>query len=202
MISRRVSTPGLEPVHRRALSALAVIAALTLIVPAGCSTIGEVWDDFFGSEEEIDPFEEGLLSAAAFAAPPGSTSQYLAQLAKELEWEEDVTHDLLLREAVIEEKFSERVEPRLLGLFFRKGFSVLPILGEGHEFNRDTLVRGDLVNSRYLVRTKIPIRIIFLGLAENIVIIYPIDGVQPQVFNRTPASTVAVRESRLERYLN
>lgn len=148
------------------------------------------------------PSEPGMLQMVALGAPPGSISQYLAELADELGWEADVRADPFLREAVDAGAYDERVEPRLLGLFFRKGFSVLPVVGEGHEFTRDTVIRGAVSNSRFLVKAAEPIRIIFLDRVDNIVIIYRKNGRQPQVFNRIAQGSVALRESRLDYYLN
>ena len=152
--------------------------------------------------EPPDPFANGVLNTTAHRAPPNSTVQFLARMADQLGWEVDVAQDLLLRESVEEEHFQEKVQPRLLGLFFKNGFSVLPRLGEGHEFTHDTLVQGDVAHSRYLVKTREKIRIIFIGMAENIVIVYPKDGKQPQVFNRNPDSTVALRASKFDRFIN
>jgi hypothetical protein len=143
-----------------------------------------------------------VLKTAASDAPPGSPSQYLAMLADNFGWEAEVNQDLLLRRAVSAGDFPERVEPRLLGLFFKQGFSVLPSVGEGHEFSRDTVVRGAVANRQFLVRAKGPIRIVFLEPADNIVIVYAKNAEQPQIFSRVPTSTVAVRESRSDLYLN
>ena len=149
-----------------------------------------------------DPFGQGVLKAVVNEAPPGSPAQYLAVLADDFGWETEVNQDLLLRRAIAAQEFQERVEPRLLGLFFKRGFSVFPSVGEGHEFSRDTLVRGAVANRQFLVRAKGPVRIIFLEPADNIVIVYAKNAEQPQIFSRVQTSTVAVRESRSELHLN
>ena len=149
-----------------------------------------------------DPFGQGVLKTVVNEAPPGSAAQYLAVLADDFGWEAEVNQDILLRRAVAAQSFLERVEPRLLGLFFKQGFSVLPSVGEGHEFSRDSVVRGAVANRQFLVRAKGPVRIIFLEPADNIVIVYAKNAEQPQIFSRVQTSTVAVRESRSELHLN
>lgn len=174
---------------------LGVLLGAWLWAAAGCGWFGP-------SEPAPDPFAGGTLNGVAHLAPAGSESAFLARLADDMGWEEAVARDALLRESAREGAFADKVRSRLLGLFFRQGFSVLPTLGEGHEFTRDTLVRGKVADSRYLVRTREAIRIIFVELAQNVVIIYPKDGTEPQVFTRRPESSVALRASRLELYLN
>jgi len=150
----------------------------------------------------VDPFGQGVLKTVVNEAPPGSPAQYLALLADDFGWEAEVHQDFLLRKAVTGKEYPERVEPRLLGLFFKQGFSVLPSVGEGHEFSRDTVVRGAVANRQFLVRAKGPVRIIFLEPADNIVIIYAKNAEQPRIFSRVQTSTVAVRESRSDLHLN
>jgi hypothetical protein len=190
-----------------------LMAGLALWVAAGCGLFGEAQappatpgaaqaDAPGEAEAPAAPFDQGVLKEAANRAPAGSVAQYLATLADELGWEAEVNQDLLLRQSIEAGDFEQRVEPRLLGLFFKMGFSILPSVGEGHEFTRDSVVRGNAANSRFFVRARQPVRIIFLDQVDNIVIIYPKNGQQPQLFNRIGRSTVALRESRLEQYLN
>ena len=108
---------------------------------------------------------------------------------------------LVLLAAVVDEDFAQKVEPHLLGLYYRNGFSVLPVVGEGHQFARDSLVRGAVASSRLLVTTREPIRIIFLDGADNVQIVYPQDGTEPRVFAIDENAVVAVRQSLLEQYL-
>lgn len=190
----------------------ALLAALLLL--GGCSYVSS----FFGSEadakakganevkeakveEPKDPFEEGVLKAVAHFAPSGSTTQYLARIAEQYGWEKAVARNTLLRNAVVEKKFDEKVEPYLLSLFFSKGFSVLPTVGEGHQFARDTIVRGGVADSRFLVTTRERVRIIFLTPLRNVLIIFPQDGTQPQLFTPKNGGVVAVRRSLLKQYL-
>lgn len=147
------------------------------------------------------PFAAGVLNTVAQRAPVGSATQLLARLAAEFGWEEQAGQNPLLKEAVLEEQFAERVEPILLGLYYRNGFSVLPIVGEGHQFNRDSVVRGAMGSSRLLVSTRDPVRIIFLQPVENVQIVYYQDGVQPQVFTVSDRAVVTVRQSLLKQYL-
>jgi hypothetical protein len=206
---------------RRRIGALSLVAGLVMGL-AGCGLFGGGEPDApapisqTGAEgaagagadavpqpgQPAGPFAQGVLKTAANRAPAGSAAQLLATLADDMGWENEVNQDLVLREAIGEGAFEDRVEPRLLGLYFRKGFSVLPSVGEGHEFTRDSVVRGPVANRRFFSRSREPVRIIFLDQADNIVIIYPKNAGQPQVFNRITTSTVALRESRLEQYLN
>jgi len=201
--------------HRAGAAARTGAVLLVLSLAAGCSLFGSNTSPALGPDGEVlepgtepvagaapDPFEPGVLKTVVSAAPAGSNSQYLAVLADEFGWEAEVNQDLILRRAVAAGAFPDRVEPRLLGLFFRQGFSVLPSVGEGHEFSRDTVVRGHVANRHFLVRAKRPVRIVFLEQADNIVIIYPKDSEQPLVFNRVESSSIAVRESRSNLYLN
>jgi len=213
------ASPSLARVSRRARHGVILAALWGAAALAGCGLFGGGTPPAPPPEEQAAgaagtadapeaparppaPFSLGVLREAVNQAPPGSASQFLATIADELRWEEDVNQDLALRQAISEGQFDERVEPRLLGLFFRKGFSVLPSVGEGHEFARDSIVRGPAANRRFFARSRDPVRIIFLDQVDNIVIIYPKNAGQPQVFNRIPTSSVALRESRLDQYLN
>jgi hypothetical protein len=148
-----------------------------------------------------DPFAAGVLNVTAERAPPGSSVQLLAQLAAEFGWEEQVAQNPLLKKAVLEREFQRRVEPALLGLYYNNGFSVLPVVGEGHQFNRDTVVRGALGSSRLFVSTREPVRIIFLRPVQNVQIVYHQDGVEPRVFSVSAEAVVAVRQSLHKSYL-
>jgi hypothetical protein len=125
----------------------------------------------------------------------------LAQLAAGFGWEEQVASHPALQGAVLEGRFAERVEPILLGLYFRNGFSVLPVVGEGHQFNRDTVVQGALGSSRLLVSNREQIRIVFLRPVQNVEIVYYQDGIEPQVFSVSDQAVVAVRQSLSRLYL-
>ena len=91
--------------------------------------------------------------------------------------------------------------PFLLSLYYKHGYSILPRVGEGHQFGRDSIVRGVSGTSRLLVTSKEPLKLIFLGAVENVQIIYPQDGQPPQIFAVSSAGTIAVRKSQLEQYL-
>ena len=172
---------------------VAVLLAAMLILSAGsCSWFG-FGDDEAAEEEDI--FAAGMLKAIAGTAPSGSNSQYLAGIADQFGWEKSLARNKLLRTAVEEEEFKSRVEPYLISLFYRNGFSVLPRLGEGHQIARDTLVRGAVGTSRYLVMTREQVRIIFLGRVQGVQLIYPRDGTEPQIFSRDENGTIAVRAS-------
>lgn len=169
----------------------ALLAVMLILPMGGCSLFG------FGDDEtqEEDIFAAGMLKAIAGTAPRGSNSQYLAGIADQFGWEKSLARNKLLRTAVEEEEFKSRVEPYLISLFYRNGFSVLPRLGEGHQISRDTLVRGAAGTSRYLVMTREQVRIIFLGKVEGVQLIYPRDGTEPQIFSRDEKGTIAVRAS-------
>jgi hypothetical protein len=194
---------------------LLCVLAATGVLAAGCgvfgggdtptpseTTAGEAATAPSNPDAPKDPYPDGVLKSAVNLAPPGSAAQFLALLADDFGWEEEINQDQMLRQAIAANAFQERVEPRLLGLFFKRGFSVLPSAGEGHEFSRDSVVRGPVAHRTFLVRAKGPVRIIFLDQADNVVLIYPKSGEPPQVFSRIQTSTVAVRESRSEQYLN
>jgi len=172
------------------------VSLLSLLL-SGCS--------WFSSAEEPevvkDPFAEGILKAIGHLAPPESTTQFLANIADTLGWENEVSKRSLLKIAVTEEEFSEKVEPFLLSLFYAKGFSVLPQIGEGHQFSRDTVVRGGLQDSKFLVTTREKVRIVFLTPVQNVQIIYPKDGTQPQVFAPNPKAVLTIRRSMLDQYI-
>ncbi|HEX9843033.1 MAG TPA: hypothetical protein VGC20_09800, partial [bacterium] len=142
-----------------------------------------------------------VLNVIAQQAPPGSATQLLARLAAEFGWEAQVAQNPLLKQAVQDEQFEERVEPVLLGLYYRNGFSVLPVVGEGHQFNRDTVVKGAIGSSRLLVTTRKPVRIIFLRPVQNVEIVYYQDGEEPQIFSVSDQAVVAVRQSLAKYYL-
>lgn len=148
-----------------------------------------------------DPKSPGVLNNIAHVAPPGTATQSLANIAQHFGWEEDVARNTLLLLAVEEEQFDTRVEPFLISLFFKKGFSILPSVGEGHQFSRDSIVRGKVANAKLFVTTRELVRIIFLSPMRNIQIIYPQDGTQPQIFAPDPAGQIAVRQSLLKQYL-
>ena len=198
--------------RRHRLSTL-LLALVLAVLPGGCSWLG-----LGGSEKpaavtlavEGQPGAEqkpesvlpgGVLGNIASKAPPKSPVHYLALLAEQFGWEQQVAQNTLLAEAVQEQAWDERVEPFMLGLFFSKGFSVLPAVGDGHEFSRDAVVNGPLSQVRLLVTTRRPIRIVLLHPATNVEIVYPQDGEQPQLFTLDPAGNVVVRQSRLAQYL-
>lgn len=152
-------------------------------------------------QQAAQPFPEGMLNTVADRAPAGSPSQYLAQLAREFGWEKEVAENTLLRQAVESGNFAGKVEPFLLAMFFRHGYSVLPSVGEGHQFSRDTIVRGPVSNTRTLVTTRDRVRLVFLTPPQNLQIVYPQDGEQPQIFALGSQGIIAVRKSLLESYL-
>jgi len=89
-----------------------------------------------GQGEPQGPFSKGILQGVAHIAPVNTKAAVLAGIASQLGWENDVTQNTLLRDAAENGDFEEKVEPYLLTLFYKKGFSVLPSVGEGHEFSR------------------------------------------------------------------
>lgn len=188
------------------------LAVVLLAAQAGCGWFGGGEPPDAGAplaqvESQGEPADgaaasaDGVLASVAAQAPPGSASQHLAELAASFGWEEQVARDEPLKRAVAAGQFDERVEPHLLALFYRNGFSVLPLVGEGHQFNRDSVVRGAVSASRLLVTTREPVRIILLGMADNVQIVYPQDGTPPEVYAVQPDAVVAVRESLLGQYL-
>ncbi len=182
---------------RRALVLYLLVWALAVAL-SGCS----VWDFFFGEDEPPpDPFANGMLNAIGQLAPGNSPSQFLAGIARQLGWEIELTGNTLLRNAVEEEQFKERVEPYLLSLFYKNGFSVLPTVGEGHQFARDSLVRGDVGAGKFLVTTRERVRLIFVRPLDNVQIVYPRDGTQPQIFTLDDKGVISVRSSLLKEYL-
>lgn len=180
---------------------LAVLALTTVALLAGCSWFG------FGKSTAADaaapgadPFADGVLRVIVAKAPPGSVSQYLAGIADQLGWESQLTQNTLLRQAILAGEFEQRVQPFLLSLFFRNGYSVLPSVGDGHEIRRDTIIRGVAGVGRLLIGTRESVRIIFLGPVQNVQLIYPQDGKEPQVFT-IDGGVVAARPSLSELYL-
>ncbi len=173
-----------------------VLTGVLACLLAGCSLLG-----ISGASGGKDPFADGVLTAVGALAPPGSPTQYLAQIASNLGWEDQVQRNTLLRTAIEKREFNQVVQPFLLALFYKNGFSVLPTVGEGHQFGRDTIVRGAAGNLRLMVTTRDPIRIIFLGPVDNIQVVYPQDGKQPEVFSVSGTGLIAVRRSLLEQYL-
>jgi hypothetical protein len=147
-----------------------------------------------------DPFAQGMLRVILAKAPPGSVSQALAGIAEQLGWESQLQQNTLLKQAILSGQFDQRVQPFLLSLFFRNGYSVLPTVGEGHQVNRDTIIRGVGGDNRILVSTRDPVRIIFLTPVKNVQVIYPQDGTEPQVFT-IDGGVVAVRKSYSDLFL-
>lgn len=147
-----------------------------------------------------DPFAEGMLRVIMAKAPPGSVSQALAAIAEQLGWESQLQQNTLLKQAILSGQFDQRVQPFLLSLFFRNGYSVLPTVGEGHQVNRDTIIRGVGGDNRILVSTRDPVRIIFLTPVKNVQVVYPQDGAEPQVFTMD-GGVVAVRKSYSDLFL-
>jgi len=188
---------------RRRWLVLALAAGLLL---GGCSWFGG--DEEAASEKtgEEGPKEErlvgeGMLDTIFAKAPPGSTTKFLAQVAAQLGWEEQVAQHTLFKKAVDSEDWEEQVEPFLLGLFFQNGFSVLPTVGENHQFARDSVVRGAVQASRLLVTNRESVRIIFLKPVQNLELVYYQDGQQPQIFTVDENAVISVRRSMLQQYL-
>ncbi len=182
--------------HPKRSSAAGAAFLLVLVLTGGCSWFGRT-----PTEASPDPFSDGMLKAIGAMAPANSPTQFLSRIADGLGWESQVAQNDLLRKAVQGRKFDEVVMPFLLALFYRNGFSVLPRVGEGNQFARDTIVRGVSGTSRLLVTSREPLKLIFLGAVDNIQIVYPQDGQPPQVFTVSGTGVVAVRRSQLEQYL-
>jgi hypothetical protein len=189
-------------------AAVAAVVGLVVMAFAGCSLFSSSagksapGDGKPAAENGAgNPPPPGVLGALMDAAPPGSPTQFLAGIAGQLGWEEQVAEDVTLRKAIQEKKFDETVLPMLLALFYGNGFSVLGTVGEGHQFTRDTVVRSGVGTGRLLVNTREEIRIIFLSTVENAQVVYPQDGQPPVVFAVVPTAVVAVRQSLLEHYL-
>jgi hypothetical protein len=144
---------------------------------------------------------EGTLKVIATVAPGNSATQLLARIADDLGWESQVAQDAPLRKAVEKGDFDRNVLPFLLALYYRNGFSVLPRVGEGHQFARDSIVRGVVGTSRLLVTTRDPLKLIFLDAVDNVQVVYPQDGQSPQIFTLNGKGVIAVRRSQLEQYL-
>jgi len=152
-------------------------------------------------EKAKDPFSAGLLGAIAETAPEGSPSRLLARIAAEKGWESQVAQNVRLKKAIEDEAFEEQIESYLLGLYYNNGFSVLPVVGEGHQFSRDTLVRGAVSNTRLLVTNRKLVNILFLGPVQNVQLVYHQDGEQPKVITLDPKAIITIRQSLLEQYL-
>ncbi len=197
----RHSASPLRPTGPNA-SQMACWLALALIATslAGCSWFGSGKPALADTPEGADPFADGVLRVIVAKAPPGSTSQFLAGIADQLGWESQLTQNTLLRQAILGGQFEQRVQPFLLSLFFRNGYTVLPSVGDGHEIRRDTIIRGVAGVGRLLIGTRDAVRIIFLGPVQNVQLVYPQDGKEPQVFT-IDGGVVAVRPSLSAQYL-
>lgn len=189
-----------------------LLAAALLLLLAGCGWFSSGPDEPQSGQaakpegagevkEAADPFGEGMLKAVRFFAPANSPSQFLASLAEQFGWEGELKQNTLLRNAVVQGQFAEKVEPYLISVFFKNGFSVLPLVGDGHEFSRDSIVRGGVADSTLKVINRQPVRIIFLTAVRNIQIIYRQDGTEPQVFSPKDGGTITVRKSLVSQYL-
>lgn len=182
--------------HPKRRATAGAVFFLVLLLTGGCSRFGRT-----SAEAARDPFADGMLKAIGALAPANSPPQFLARIADGLGWESQIAQNDLLRRAVQARQFDDVVMPFLLGLFYRNGFSVLPRVGEGNQFARDTIVRGVSGTSRLLVTSREPLKLIFLGAVDNVQIVYPQDGQPPQIFTVSGTGVVAVRRSELEQYL-
>jgi hypothetical protein len=135
-------------------ASLAAVAALLVLGACSSSRL---------PEEKKDPFADGILKSIGALAPANSPTQFLARIADDLGWEGQMTQNTPLRNAVENREFDQVVLPFLLSLFYRNGFSVLPRVGEGHQFGRDSIVCGVTGTSRLLVTSREPLKLIFLG---------------------------------------
>jgi len=178
---------------------LAVVFAATV---AGCGWFGKATtpDASGAGAAGDDPFADGVLRVIVSKAPPASASQALASIADQLGWESQLQQNGLLRQAILSGEFEQRVQPFLLSLFFRNGYSVLPTVGDGHQVNRDSIIRGVAGDNRILVSTRDAVRIIFLAPVKNVQVIYPQDGTEPQVFT-VEGGVVSVRKSFSDQFL-
>jgi hypothetical protein len=191
---------GAVPFPKR-IRAAGAICLLVLLLMGGCSSSKPAGPSGKPGEAPKEAVPDGILKIIGAAAPPNSPAQFLARIADGLGWEPQAAQNEPLRKAVERREFDPVVMPFLLSLFYRNGFSVLPRVGEGNQFGRDTIVRGVTGTSRLLVTSREPIKLIFLGAVENIQIVYPQDGQPPQIFTVSGTGVVAVRRSQLEQYL-
>ena len=203
---RRVAstaTPGILPGANRQhwirIRWMLVVLLLSVAL-AGCGWFGKSTTPADAPPEGEDPFAAGVLKVIVAKAPPSSPSQALASIADQLGWEPQLQQNTLLRQAILSGQFEQRVQPFLLSLFFRNGYTVLPVVGDGHQVNRDSIIRGVTGDNRILVSTRDSVRIIFLGPVRNVQVIYPQDGVEPQVFTME-GGVVAVRKSYSDQFL-
>ena len=204
-VKQQIPGPG-HPLWRGLLLMALLLMAL---LPGGCSWFGGGDAESTGdkpagdaaAQQEERIIEGGLLDTIFDQAPPGSVAQYLARIAGQLGWEPQVAQNTLLKNAISDGAWEDKVEPMLLGLFYGNGFSVLPSVGENHQFGRDSIVRGAVKSTRLLVTNRHPIRIIFLRPVANLELVYHQDGEQPQVFALSSAAVIAVRRSQLAQYL-
>lgn len=188
----------------------AFLVMLSVAALAGCGMFGGPDEPAAGGEAGATTAANGgvpgaggsgLLNTIGTEAPKKSPSRLLGRLASDFGWEDQVAQNVLLKKAVADEDFDERVEPYLFSLFFNNGFSVLPVVGEGHQFTRDSLVRGALANTRVLVATRNKIRIIFVNDVEDVTLVYPRDGEPPQVFTLDEEARITIRKSLLDQYI-
>ena len=184
--------------------AIWAVACAVLVTFGGCSLGGKSatpTPSGTAAEPPKDDFSDGMLKAIGAQAPAGSATQFLARIADDFGWESQISQNAPLRKAVEKREFEQVVLPFLLSLYYKHGYSILPRVGEGHQFGRDSIVRGVAGTSRLLVTSKEPLKLIFLGAVENVQIIYPQDGQPPQIFAVVGTGTIAVRKSQLEQYL-
>ena len=184
--------------------AAGLVVASLLLALGGCSLFTKSATPTSGeaaAEPPKDAFSDGMLKAIGAQAPANSPAQFLARIADEFGWESQVSQNAPLRKAVERKEFDQVVLPFLLSLYYKHGFSVLPRVGEGNQFARDTIVRGVSGTSRLLVTSREPVKLIFLGAVDNVQIVYPQDGQPPQIFTVSGTGTVSVRKSQLEQYL-
>jgi hypothetical protein len=180
---------------------LLLATVLLSLALAGCGWFGKSTSaPAEAAADGEDPFAAGVLKVIVARAPPASPSQSLASIADQLGWENQLQQNGLLRQAILSGQFEQRVQPFLLSLFFRNGYTVLPMVGDGHQVNRDSIIRGVAGDNRILVSTRDAVRIIFLGPVRNVQVIYPQDGTEPQVFT-IEGGVVAVRKSYSDQFL-
>jgi hypothetical protein len=189
---------GRQCTSRLRAGLLCLAACLAL---SGCSWFRGSPASGTPESKEKDPFADGMLKTIGALAPANSATQFLARIADDFGWENQISQNAPLRKAVENREFEQVVLPFLLALYYKNGFSVLPRVGEGHQFGRDSIVRGVTGTSRLLVATREPLKLIFLGALENVQIVYPQDGQAPQVFTVSGTGVIAVRRSQLEQYL-
>lgn len=132
-------------------------------------------------DQTKDSIADGHLEAHGPRPPANGPTPFVARMADDPGRESRIVEHVPVRQAVESREFDQVVQPLPQACCDRNSFSVLPHVGAGHAFGRDSIVRG-MIGIRHPPATSHEqVMPSFLGPIEVVQIITRHDGSRSRV---------------------